>query len=55
MERTLASFVRALRSAGAEVSSAEAIDAARALALVGYEDREAMKEVACVEPARWEH
>lgn len=43
MERTLASFVRALRAAGAEVSSAEAIDAARALALVGYEDREAMK------------
>ncbi|MCX7201468.1 MAG: VWA domain-containing protein [Burkholderiales bacterium] len=43
MERTLTRFVRSLRSAGMQVSSAEAIDAARALALVGYADREAMK------------
>ena len=43
LERTLTRFVRSLRSAGMQVSSAEAIDAARALALVGYADREAMK------------
>lgn len=43
LERTLTRFVRSLRSAGMAVSSAEAIDAARALALVGYGDREAMK------------
>lgn len=45
MERALTRFVRALRSAGAEVSTAEAIDAARALALVGYDDRASMKAV----------
>jgi uncharacterized protein with von Willebrand factor type A (vWA) domain len=44
MERTLTNFVRALRSAGAAVSSAEAIDAARTLALVGFDDRERMKD-----------
>jgi hypothetical protein len=43
LERTLTRFVRSLRSAGMQVSSAEAIDAARALALVGYADREAMR------------
>ena len=40
MERSLTRFIRALRSAGAEVSSTEAIDAARTVALVGYADRE---------------
>lgn len=43
MERTLTRFVRALRTAGMPVSSAEAIDASRALALVGYQDREVLK------------
>ena len=37
-------FIRALRSAGASVSPAEAIDAARALAVVGYADRALMKD-----------
>ena len=44
MERTLASFIRALRAAGAEISTAEAIDAARTMAIVGYDDRLRMKE-----------
>jgi uncharacterized protein len=44
MERTLTDFIRALRSAGAQVSSSEAIDAANALALIGYEDRQLMKD-----------
>lgn len=43
-ERTLTDFVRALRSAEVDVSPAEAIDAARAMALVGYEDRTRLKE-----------
>ena len=44
MERTLTRFIRALRSAGASVSSAEAIDAAQTLALIGYDDRARMKD-----------
>ena len=44
MERILTAYVRALRAAGAAVSSAEAIDAARAMALVGYADRTRLKD-----------
>jgi uncharacterized protein with von Willebrand factor type A (vWA) domain len=44
MERTLTRFVRALRAAGAPVSPAEAIDAARVTALVGYKDRSLLRE-----------
>ncbi len=43
MERNLTRFIRALRSAGADISTAESIDAAQVLALVGYSDRETMK------------
>jgi uncharacterized protein len=43
MEQTLTRFVRALRASGAPVSSAETLDAARTLALIGYDDREALK------------
>ena len=43
MDSTLAGFVRALRAAGAEASTAETIDAARAVALVGYADRSTLK------------
>ncbi|OYU79008.1 MAG: VWA containing CoxE family protein, partial [Burkholderiales bacterium PBB5] len=43
MDRVLSGFVRALRSAGAEASTAETIDAARAVALVGYADRASLK------------
>ncbi len=42
-ERTLTDFIRALRSAEVAVSPAEAIDAARALRVVGYGDRWMMK------------
>jgi uncharacterized protein len=44
MERVLTDFIRALRAAGAPVSSAEAIDTARALSLIGFEDRQRMKD-----------
>lgn len=43
LDSQLAGFIRALRAAGAEASLAEAIDAARAVALVGYGDRETLK------------
>nr|WP_145552864.1 VWA domain-containing protein [Variovorax boronicumulans] len=43
MDNILAGFVRALRAAGAEASTAETIDAARTLALVGYADRAGLK------------
>lgn len=43
MDSILAGFVRALRAAGAEASTAETIDAAHTLALVGYADRAGLK------------
>jgi uncharacterized protein with von Willebrand factor type A (vWA) domain len=43
VEATLTRFVRALRQAGAEVSPAETLDAAEAMALLGYGDRAALK------------
>ena len=43
MERTLTQYIRALRAAGAGVSTTEAIDAARTLDVVGYGDRTVMK------------
>ena len=43
MDEALAGYVRALRAAGAEASTAETIDAARAIALLGYADREDLK------------
>ena len=43
MDSTLVSFVRALRSAAAEPSTSETIDAARAVALIGYGYRVALK------------
>ena len=48
MERALTNYIRALRTAGAAVSPAEAIDAARALTVVGYADRQAMKDTLSV-------
>ena len=44
MERTLTAYIRALRQAGAAVSPSEAIDAARAVAIVGYAEREVLKD-----------
>ncbi len=43
MDHTLLGFVRLLRAAGADVSVAETIDAARAMALVGYASRQDLK------------
>lgn len=43
MEQPLLGFVRALRAAGADTSPAESIDAAQALALLGYADRADLK------------
>jgi uncharacterized protein with von Willebrand factor type A (vWA) domain len=43
MERVLAAFVRALRAAGSPVSTAETIDAVKAVALIGYGDRLVLK------------
>jgi uncharacterized protein len=44
LEQTLTRYIRALRGAGAAVSPAEAIDAARAVALVGYGERATLKD-----------
>ena len=43
MEQALTGFVRALRAAGVETSTAETLDAARAVALVGYAQRDHLK------------
>ena len=43
MDQTLAGYVRALRAAGADASTAEALDAARVVSLVGYGDRAVLK------------
>ena len=46
-------FLQVARGAGLRISAAEGIDAARAVDLVGYADREILKEVAeKVEPAK---
>ena len=45
MESTLTDFVRVLRNAEIRVSPAETMDAARALELVGYADRERVRQV----------
>lgn len=44
MTQTLSDFIRALRAADLRVSTAESIEAASALALVGYEQRELLKQ-----------
>lgn len=43
MEESLAGFVRALRLAGVQASTAETIDAAHAMKLVGFDDRASLK------------
>ncbi len=49
MERALTNFIRALRSSEVRVSTGEALDAARTVALVGYGDRPLLKSsLACV-------
>lgn len=49
MERQISNFIRALRSADVRVSTGEALDAARTIAMIGYGDRALMKDsLACV-------
>ena len=43
MDHQLTNFIRALRSAEVNVSTAETLDAIRAVELIGYEDRAALK------------
>jgi len=44
MERVITNYIRALRMAGADVSPAEAIEAARALAVIGYAERPIVRD-----------
>lgn len=49
MERQISNFIRALRSADVKVSTGEALDAARTVAMIGYGDRTLLKDsLACV-------
>ncbi|THD77139.1 MAG: VWA domain-containing protein [Phenylobacterium sp.] len=52
MQHTLEEFIRALRAVDVRVSPAEAIDAARACAVVGYADRTLFKDALCVSLAK---
>jgi uncharacterized protein with von Willebrand factor type A (vWA) domain len=54
MQRPLEDFLRALRAADVQVSPAEAIDAARTVATVGYADRELFKDALCATLAKSE-
>ena len=49
MERQISNFIRALRSADVKVSTGEALDAARTVAMIGYSDRALLKDsLGCV-------
>jgi hypothetical protein len=49
MERTLTNFIRALRSSEVRVSTGEALDATRTVALIGYGDRSLLRDsLGCV-------
>ena len=51
MDAQLTNFIRALRSSDVRVSTGEAIDAARAVALMGYKDKQQLKDtLRCVLP-----
>ena len=52
MQRTLESFLRALRSVDVRVSPAEAIDAHRAAEVAGFSDRELFKDALCATLAK---
>ena len=52
MQRTLESFLRALRSVDVRVSPAEAIDAHRAAEVVGFADRQLFKDALCTTLAK---
>ena len=44
MEKTLTNFIRSLRNAEIRVSTAETLDALSAVELVGYRDKEFLKD-----------
>ena len=44
MEKTLTNFIRSLRNAEIRVSTAETLDALSAVELVGYKDRDFLKQ-----------
>ena len=44
MEKTLTNFIRSLRNAEIRVSTAETLDALSAVELVGYKDRDFLKD-----------
>ena len=52
MQHTLEQFYRALRAADVRVSPAEAIDAARAIAVTGFSDRQLFKDSLCATLAK---
>ncbi|MFN0302723.1 MAG: vWA domain-containing protein [Burkholderiales bacterium] len=52
MQQTISEFIRALRAAEVRVSPAEAIDAHRAVASIGYADRLALRDALCVTLAK---
>jgi uncharacterized protein with von Willebrand factor type A (vWA) domain len=52
MQRPLEDFLRALRASDVRVSPAEAIDACRAVAEVGYGDRQLFRDALCVTLAK---
>ncbi|MFI4966587.1 MAG: VWA domain-containing protein [Caulobacterales bacterium] len=52
MQQTLEQFFRALRAADVKVSPAEAIDASRTAATIGYADRELFKDALCATLAK---
>jgi len=52
MQRTLESFLRALRSVDVRVSPAEAIDAHRAIEATGFTDRQLFKDALCTTLAK---
>lgn len=52
MQRPLGDFLRALRSVDIRISPAEAIDAHRAVAEVGFADRELLRDALCVALAK---
>ena len=54
MQGALEDFLRALRAMEVKVSPAEAIDAHRAVAEVGYSDRELLKDALCITLAKSE-
>ncbi len=52
MQRTLENFLRALKAVEVHVTPSEAIDAHRAVAEVGYADRELLRDALCVALAK---